>query len=505
MTYFWKAVVRDGPELGGALAGLVLLVAVGELLRRWGASPSASRRLVHVGVGLFVAATPWLFEDPPAVYVLGATFVVANGAAWWKGWLPGLHAARRESVGTVTFPLVLLPALAIGWSADPGRIWAFQLSFLLLAVCDPLAAWVGTTVARPRRYRIGRHWKSVAGSATFGISAMLLAGGMLLVCRMAGIIDWTLAEVLVMSGVVALVSTGAEALGSGGWDNVVVVLAALLTLVFADEHPDVRLRMGVAAAAGVAFGVVVYRLDALDGSGALAGGLLAWSLLTVGWAWAVPGFIFFVLSSLLSRVGARRKERASHFVEKPGARDAGQVFANGGVAWLLLAVSVVVPGGVGYVGFLGAFAAATADTWATELGALGPGRPRLITTGARVPVGTSGAVSLTGTVAAVAGAGVIAVSAWPFVPQMLPLRAVGGMLLLITGSGVAGAFVDSLIGATLQAQYVDPETGEVTERPPADGARWYLQRGVAWMRNDLVNGIGTASGAGLAMACFPWL
>jgi uncharacterized protein (TIGR00297 family) len=327
----------------------------------------------------------------------------------------------------------------------------------------------------------------------------------LLWARTEGVIDWSLRDVVIGSLVVAAVTTAVEALGNGGWDNVTIVLAALLTLIYADEHPGSRMGMGMALLAGLAFAGVAFRAEALSRSGAVAGGLLAWTLLAVeGWAWAVPGFTFFVLSTALSRVGRSRKVTTEVLVEKPGARDAGQVLANGGVAWLLLAVHVAEPWSLWYVGFLGAFAAATADTWATELGALASGKPRLLTTGQQVPTGTSGAVSLPGTLAAAAGAGTIALAAAPFMASFMSVSW-GALLVLIVGSGLAGAFMDSLLGATLQAQYVDSATGHRSERPPAEAGAQPPVRGWRWLRNDAVNVTGTATGAAVAMACFPWL
>jgi uncharacterized protein (TIGR00297 family) len=270
------------------------------------------------------------------------------------------------------------------------------------------------------------------------------------------------------------------------------VVAALLVV---GDPALSRIAAGVAA--GALFGVAAWQLRFLTARGAWMGGLLALCLIGLGgMAWAGPAFCFFVLSSLLSKLETRRKRRASTLAEKGDRRDTGQVYANGGVGWALLAAHALWPHEAWFWGFVGAFAAATADTWATELGAFSPERPRLITTGRCVPPGTSGGVSLVGTTGALAGALVLGGSLAFFAPA----RFSGEALAVVAAAGLAGALADSLAGATVQAQFRHPRREYLTERAgPADEHR-SLERGWRFVGNDLVNGLCTATGALAAMA-----
>jgi len=161
--------------------------------------------------------------------------------------------------------------------------------------------------------------------------------------------------------------------------------------------------------------------------------------------------------------------------------------ANGGPALLVLAVGAAqwLPEYIAWPGFAAALASVTADTWATELGVLSKTQPQLITTGQRVPKGTSGAVSLTGSLAAAGGALLIALTAGLvgsgyFTP---------GVLAAITLAGILGAYFDSFIGATVQAIYYCAACKKETEQHPTHscGAATTRQRGWRWMNNDWVN------------------
>lgn len=495
-----ETIRHDLPAFVLSAAGLLILVGIGEALRIGGrVSADATRRVVHAGVGVFVGVTPYLFEQAALVYVLAVVFVIANYATLRHGWWRGIHGATRRSLGTVAFPLAVLPALAVCWTADPGRQFALQLAFLILAFSDPLASMVGLGRADRRNGAVSA--KTMAGSTAFFVSALLLSLGALLWFRAEEKIEWGGEEVVVAAVVVAMVTTAVEALGRKGWDNFFIVQAALVALVAFDEKPEARFVLAGAVAAGLAFGGTAYRLRFLNGPGAIAGGLLAASLIGLGgWAWAAPAFAFFFLSSLLSRVGRGRKAAVEAVSEKGSRRDAGQVYANGGVGWTLLLLYAVFPADILYWGFLGAFAAATADTWGTELGALSSKPPRLLTTGQAVPRGTSGAVSVLGTVGALGGALVVWLSAWPFVTGRVPNAAWLGAAAV--GGGFLASLVDSLAGATIQARFRDPRTGQETERVASAEGPHLLVRGWRWFRNDQVNWLCTLSGAAFAMACF---
>jgi len=470
----------------GTFAGLLLgSVAVGEGLRVTGWSGEATRRTVHVLVGLVTAAAPLWFDRPRGIALLAALFVLANGVALWRGWLRSVHGVRRRSWGTVTFPLALLIALPLCWTPSGDRVIVLQAAFVVLALADPAAAWAGSRAHRGARYRAGDGEKSTIGSLVFAVIAY---------ASVVGVLSWggeTLdGGLLGGAAVVAALATVAEGLGTRGWDNLWIVLAVVVGGTWLVTSPE-AVHLGALAVGGAAaFAVVAVRAGALDVSGGLAASLFAWALVVLGGlAWAAPALAFFVLSSGWSAVGKRKKAAAESRSEKGSRRDAGQVMANGGVALGLLAATVFAPSETLYPAFVAAFAAAAADTWGTEVGTLVGGRTRRLGVGRRVPPGTSGGVSGAGTVGALAGAASVGVPAAWLSPS---LGLAEGAALV--GVGVAAAFVDTALGATVQARYRLPD-GSLTERAEAGGVPLSLAAGVPGVGNDAVNWGCTTAGA----------
>lgn len=175
------------------------------------------------------------------------------------------------------------------------------------------------------------------------------------------------------------------------------------------------------------------------------GGATAWGL---GWRGVVLLFAFFISGSLLTRLAGGAG----------GRRNYRQVLANGGLAALAALLG-------SWPLAAGALAAATADTWATEIGAFSPHSPRLITSWRAVAPGTDGGITLLGTVGGAAGACFLAgLTALLFAPPPAAFR-------VVIGAGLVGMFADSLLGATVQGRVID---------------------------NDVVNFAATATGAGAA-------
>lgn len=254
-----------------------------------------------------------------------------------------------------------------------------------------------------------------------------------------------------------------------------------------------QLALGTVMAALI--GLLAYQAGALSASGAWAAWLVG--SLTFGFGGLLPALLlvaFFLSSSLLSRVGGARKQELAEKFAKGSTRDAAQVAANGAVASVCAVLAGLGVSELMLAGVLGALAAVTADTWATELGVLARSQPRRLTDWSRVAPGTSGAVTLEGSMAAGGGALFIGGLASLFTGQSVYLLA--GLL-----GGAGGAFFDSLLGASLQARYLCPQCGKETEHHPRHtcGSQTQFSGGWRWLNNDAVNALASFVGACLGV------
>ncbi|MBM7565444.1 DUF92 domain-containing protein [Paenibacillus sacheonensis] len=249
---------------------------------------------------------------------------------------------------------------------------------------------------------------------------------------------------------------------------------------------------------GILIATTAYRLRSLSGSGAASAAIMGAGYAMLGGPfWIVTLLAFFLSSTLWSKWKRRHAKKAAAEANyaKSGRRDAMQVWANGGLGLLLCAGHAIWPAAGWLYAFAGVMAAVNADTWATEIGALSRRTPRSLLTGRRVPAGTSGGVTLLGSAAALAGAAFIGACAAVLSPAAD--GAGPGMLLAAAAiAGTAGAFADSLLGASVQAMYRCPRCGSETERAAHCGAASVRIRGFAVMTNDAVN-LASSAVAGL--------
>ncbi len=204
-----------------------LVIGTGEFLRRLGGrSPVFTRKVIHIGVGMWIVGTALLFRTWYLALIPPATFVIINAVSYVLGVIKAMEDEERSNLGTIYFPISFAALIYYFW----GMPVLMVASLMPMTWGDAMAATIGRRYGH-HRFRIGGRSRSVEGSAAMllwsWITVFLALMVMPVIANKAPI-NWLVA--LVYSGAVAAVCTLVEALSPWGLDNQTVPAAAALVL-----------------------------------------------------------------------------------------------------------------------------------------------------------------------------------------------------------------------------------------------------------------------------------
>lgn len=223
----------------------------------------------------------------------------------------------------------------------------------------------------------------------------------------------------------------------------------LIFLFILEGRSDDHIRILIALALSFFFSFSAFLINWITLDGVFAATIFGTVALGLGgWALAAVVLLFFISSSLITKVPVIGVEpdKTGYALQKSKMRRNGlQIWANGfwialfAVLWFLFQYQVFL------VMAAAALATATADTWSTELGSRNIGRTILITDFSQVKPGTDGGISIKGTLAAFWGALLIA-GAFLFLSREVNPE----LFSVIALSGFLGCLADSFLGAVYQ-------------------------------------------------------
>ena len=213
-------------DLGAILvsaAYVIFVIALAEVLRRRGGMPQeVTRKIVHVGIGMWIVPTYLIFENRVWAAMPAAGFVVLNSLAWHFEWFRSMKGARRN-IGVILFPLSTALALGFFWEG-PARVIGAS-AMLVLTFGDAAAALVGQAHGRTR-YVLFDHQRSLEGSlAMLGVSVLAILGAFLVFGAPVG------GAVVAAALITAVVATGVEAICPWGLDNLLIPASVASTLL----------------------------------------------------------------------------------------------------------------------------------------------------------------------------------------------------------------------------------------------------------------------------------
>ncbi len=232
------------PELWISLAKILISVALltGVLFaasrfgKRIGLSAEGSRKVVHVGLGLYCLTFPWLFH---AWWEVAATCALALVVFWVARGVgrraigEGLHGVGRISYGEVLFAVsvVLLfhlkdghYVLQLNGLQSGSQPILYLLPLLMLTLCDATSALVGVHYGR-HEFQVETGKKSWEGVAAFVITAWLVSLIALLLFSDQGRVD-----VIVIAGVCAVFGALFEGASWKGLDNLFIPMGLYFLL-----------------------------------------------------------------------------------------------------------------------------------------------------------------------------------------------------------------------------------------------------------------------------------
>lgn len=490
-----------GIVLGFAFLFSVLGIA-GVLRSKVGLDVFVTRKIVHISVAHWWLIALAFHDTMQAALVGPVVFTILNYISYRKSLFPALeYRDKTANLGTIYFPVSLI---VLVWLTFGGYVpvEAGTTGIFVMAYGDGLAALVGRTYGR-RTFTVFGNTKSYLGSATMLATSWVVTAVVGYAAGGASVSGSQLVLAAVLVGVAAMLL---EMVTPFGIDNITVpvgitLISGLVLVRGSDLTPLLVPVVEVDPTAGLlALGlnlivaVFAYQRQSVSGSGAIAGFLVG-AVLFVASAglWGIL-MLFFLSSTVLGKFRPDRRVNAEATQAKGARRDAWQVFANAGVPTLAAVLYLYGGGQAAVFATVAGLAAATADTWSSEIGVLSRRSPVSILNFRPVPAGVSGGVSALGFVAGMLGALAVAIAGVALARGMgWETASAVSLGITVLGLGTLGTVLDSVLGASVQTRYRRPD-GSVTERPHAeDGTAHTRIQGIPGLTNDTVNFLTTTT------------
>lgn len=310
---------------------VILMVAVHKLPL----TAEASRKTIHVGMGMICLSFPWLFTETWRVDLLAILAVSTLLFIRWRKLAFGkvLHRIERLSFGELLFPV----GVAIVFRLSKGDLTTYLPSIAVLTFADTAGAIIGQRFGK-NPYRTNAGQKSVEGSlAVFVVSFVIVL--------VSGISRDPLTATLI-AVVVSLVATMAEGVLAAGTDNLVLPIAvfALIFLLRDIAWPDLLSRIALIAGVGL-FLFAVRKFTSLNGGGLLSAAIFAYLCFALG------GAQYLIAPTLLFLIHLITTRRYTELSTMEHSADRISAIALPGLVWVTLGATTNIPKDQCYHGF----------------------------------------------------------------------------------------------------------------------------------------------------------
>ena len=436
-----------------------------------------ARQWVHMGsagFALLLRVLTWWQAALLATFALAFNAVALPHIGGRNLYRPA-DEARGFPLGILLYPLSVLLLILV----FPTRMDIVAAAWGILALGDGMATIAGQTAKRKNPALPWNSDKTVAGTVAFIVFGSIAGVALALWTRPSIALRPPVMFSLVAPIVAAVAAAFVETIPVRLDDNISVPFAAAVVLwlialispeVWANSKDDVLRTLPWAAAFNTVIAWLGFRAGTVSISGAFGGAVVGVIIYAAGGAGAwILLFTAFLIATVTSRLGLKRKMLLGIAEERGGRRGAGNAFANCGVATLAAISAVATPyTSASMLALTAALAAGGSDTVASEIGKAWGRSTFLIVGFSRVKPGTPGAMSLEGTAAGIVAA--LALAALAVALGLIPSAAILAVVIAAT----VGALVESALGATLEP--------------------------VGILNNDMLNFINTTVAAAVAIA-----
>jgi dolichol kinase len=207
----------------------LILFSVAELLyHRFNYNAETTRKIVHISTGLLTLLFPLMLENHWFVLMLCASFLLILLASWPLKLLPSINAVERKTNGSILYPIIVYGCFLNYNYFDNFAL--YYIPILTLALCDPVAAYVGKKYPYGEYNTFGQK-KTLSGSLGFLVASLLLSFSLLV-----GLEHYSILHAIVISLILGVCTSFSEGISHGGYDNFTIPFAATIVLLVAEYY-----------------------------------------------------------------------------------------------------------------------------------------------------------------------------------------------------------------------------------------------------------------------------
>ena len=199
---------------------IITLIVLSEFILKNFWSNKTNRKIIHITVGTAVSFTPYFFTHNHQPVLLAFIFLLSIFLVKEIIFLKSFHNIERESYGTIFFPISYLLLALLFWDYSNH----ITISFLILAIADPLASIIGENVKNKISFNILGDDKTLQGSIAMFVCSLSI----ILILSNHFFNNWDIAYRLMAAIIISIAVTIAEAVSYKGSDNLSIPITAFL-------------------------------------------------------------------------------------------------------------------------------------------------------------------------------------------------------------------------------------------------------------------------------------